>query len=61
MRGSMSEINRSLVILNPRQPFLDWVQTLDDKDEDLTLEQLAEDSTERGEECKHIWATMLDR
>jgi hypothetical protein len=41
----MSEINRSLVILKPKQPFVDWVQTLDDEDKDLTLEQLTEDST----------------
>jgi hypothetical protein len=40
----MSEINRSLVILKPKQPFLDWARTLDDEDKDLTLEQLAEDS-----------------
>ena len=41
----MSEINRSLVILKPKQPFLDWTRTLDDEDEEFTLEQLAEDST----------------
>jgi hypothetical protein len=41
----MSEINRSLVILKPKQPFLDWARTLDDEDKNLTLEQLAEDST----------------
>lgn len=40
----MSEINRSLVILKPKQPFLDWAQTLDDGDEEFSLEQLAEDS-----------------
>ena len=40
----MSEINRSLVILKPKQPFLDWTRTLEDEDKDLTLEQLAEDS-----------------
>src|SRR3982751_5520629 len=45
LRGSMSEINRSLVILKPKQPYLDWTQTIDDEDEDLTLEQVAEDST----------------
>ena len=39
----MSEINRSLVILRPKQPFLDWGVALDDKN--FTLEQLAEDST----------------
>ena len=40
----MSEINRSLVILKPKQPFLTWARTLNDEDKDLTLEQLAEDS-----------------
>ncbi|HJP93948.1 MAG TPA: hypothetical protein VJ875_18465 [Pyrinomonadaceae bacterium] len=40
----MSEINRSLVILKAKQPFLDWARTLDDEDKDLTLEQLAQDS-----------------
>ena len=39
----MSEINRSLLILRPKQPFLDWGVALDDKN--FTLEQLAEDST----------------
>ena len=41
----MSEINRSLVILRPKQPFLDWGMALDDEDKNFTLEQLAEDST----------------
>jgi hypothetical protein len=41
----MSEINRSLVILKPKRPFLDWARALDEDDKDLTLEQLAEDST----------------
>jgi hypothetical protein len=41
----MSEINRSLIILKPKQPFLAWIRTLDDEDQDLTLEELAEDST----------------
>ena len=41
----MSEINRSLVIVKPKQPFLDWARTLDDEDKDLTLEQLTQDST----------------
>ncbi len=40
----MSEINRSLVTLKPKQPFLDWARTLDDEDKDFTLEQLGEDS-----------------
>ena len=41
----MSEINRSLIILRPKQPFLDWAQSLDDESKDLTLESLNEDST----------------
>lgn len=41
----MSEINRSLIILKPKEPFLDWARTLnDDEVKDLTLKQLAEDS-----------------
>ena len=41
----MSEINRSLIILRPKQPFLDWARSLDDESKDLTLESLNEDST----------------
>ncbi len=40
----MSEINRSLIILKPRQPFLDWAWNLDDESKDLTLAELYEDS-----------------
>lgn len=41
----MSEINRSLIILRPKQPFLNWACSLDDESKDLTLESLNEDST----------------
>ena len=41
----MSEINRSLLILRPKQPFLDWTRTLDDEDQDLSLEEIHHDST----------------
>jgi hypothetical protein len=41
----MSEINRSLIILRPKQPFLDWARSLDDESKDITLESLNEDST----------------
>jgi len=41
----MSEINRSLIILRPKQPFLDWACSLDDDSNDLTIENLNEDST----------------
>jgi hypothetical protein len=40
----MSEINRSLIILRPKQPFLEWARSLDD-DSKVTLESLNEDST----------------
>ena len=41
----MSEINRSLIILRIKQPFLDWARSLDDESKDLTLESLNEEST----------------
>ena len=41
----MSEINRSLIILKTKQPFLDWARSLDDESKDLTLESLNEEST----------------
>ena len=41
----MTEINRSLIILKPKQPFLDWAWTLDDEDKNFTLKDLREDST----------------
>jgi hypothetical protein len=41
----MSEINRSLIVLKPKQPFLDWARTRDDESEELTLADLAQDST----------------
>jgi len=41
----MSEINRSLIILRTKQPFLDWARSLDDESKDLTLESMNEEST----------------
>jgi hypothetical protein len=41
----MSETNRSLLILKPKQPCLDWAKALDNGDKDSTLAELAEDST----------------
>ena len=40
----MSEINRSLIILRQKQPFLDWTRTLDDHGIDFTLEELSQDA-----------------
>ena len=45
----MSEINRSLVILRPKQPFLNWGMALDDEDKNFTLEH-----------CKNITDASLD-
>ena len=41
----MSEINRSLIVLKPKQPFLNWARALDDESKDLTLAEVAKDST----------------
>ena len=38
----MFEIDRSLIVVRPKQPFLDWVQAVD-REEGLTLEQVRED------------------
>lgn len=39
----MNHINRSVVVVKPKQPFLDWTQSLPDPLENLTLEQLHND------------------
>ena len=41
----MPEINRSLILLKPKQPFLNWLRALDDDDNNLTLKELSDDST----------------
>ena len=41
----MLEINRSLVILKPKQPFLEWTKSLDDQSADLTLEEMSADAS----------------
>ena len=40
----MFEIDRSLLIVTPKQPFLDWTQSID-FEAGLTLEDVREDST----------------
>lgn len=40
----MSEINRSLILLKPKQPFLDWAHSLDKESNKFTLQELAHDS-----------------
>jgi hypothetical protein len=41
----MAEVNRSVLIVKPRQPFLDWARSLDEEDKDLKLENISSDST----------------
>lgn len=41
----MEYVNRSLVVIKPRQPFFDWLKGTPDWDLDLTLETLRVDCT----------------
>ena len=42
----MPAVNRSVMVVKPKQPFLDWLNSLDNDDEmNLTLEELQNDST----------------
>ncbi|MBO7081323.1 MAG: VacJ [Neisseriaceae bacterium] len=41
----MYEVNRSVIVVIPQEPFWNWLQTLPDSDlEDLSLEDLQEDA-----------------
>lgn len=39
----MREVNRSALVVVPKQPFLDWLQSVDPTSADLTLADLAEE------------------
>ena len=39
----MREVNRSAVIVTPRQPFLEWLRAVDPSNAELTLSDLAEE------------------
>ena len=39
----MHEVNRSAIIVVPKQPFLDWLHSVDDTSKDLTLRDMAEE------------------
>lgn len=41
----MQTINRLVAIIKPKQPFLDWLESLTDWDDELTLDELREDCT----------------
>jgi hypothetical protein len=40
----MSEINRSLIVVKPKQPFLDWIRSVD-PDQTLDLKDISDDPT----------------
>lgn len=40
----MQSINRTAAIIRPRQPFVDWLNSLPDDDHDYTLEELSTDN-----------------
>jgi hypothetical protein len=40
----MQRINRTVAIIKPRQPFVDWLNSLPDDDHVYTLEELAADN-----------------
>lgn len=41
----MYAVDRSVAIVRPREPFLDWIKNLPGSEIDITLEQLRTDST----------------
>ncbi len=41
----MNEINRGVIVVKPRLPFLEWVNSTGDDDVVLTLEEATRDST----------------
>ena len=40
----MESINRTAVVIKPKQPFIDWLNSIPDEDIDFTLEQVSEDN-----------------
>ena len=40
----MESINRSAVVIKPKQPFIDWLNSIPDENIDFTLEQISEDN-----------------
>ena len=40
----MNSINRSAVVIKPKQPFVDWLNSIPDEDIDFTLERISEDN-----------------
>jgi len=40
----MQNINRTAVVVKPKQPFIDWLKSIPDDDFDYTLEQISADN-----------------
>ena len=40
----MESVNRTAVVIKPRQPFVDWLNSVPDEDIDFTLEQISTDN-----------------
>jgi hypothetical protein len=41
----MWSVNRSVLVVRPRQPYLDWVHSLDDEGKQVTLDDLRRECT----------------
>jgi hypothetical protein len=40
----MQSINRTAVVIKPKEPFVDWLNSIPDEDIDFTLERISEDN-----------------
>ena len=40
----MESINRTAVVIKPKQPFIDWINSIPDEKIDFTLEQISADN-----------------
>ena len=40
----MQSVNRTAVVIKPKQPFVDWLNSIPDEDISFTLEQVSEDN-----------------
>ena len=40
----MESINRTAVVIKPKQPFIDWLNSIPDENIDFTLEQISNDN-----------------
>jgi len=45
LEGGMREVNRSAIVLTPKQPFLEWLHSVDATSSDLTLTDLGQEPT----------------